>query len=105
MTLTEQVTIGYGSVQPPAIHSLSGRQFMRTDVLGGSAVDVRSLGVRNGFTELAFTVPGSNNGSSSNTWYRIWIDRHYRLRRELLVGQEGRILRTFRYSRQAVAGG
>jgi putative copper export protein len=95
LTLTERVTSGPGSRTPPATYSLTGRQFMQTEVFGGGAVDVRSLGVRNGLTEFAFAVPGSN------IWYRIWVDRRYRLRRELILDPGHRIFRTFRYGRSA----
>ncbi len=93
LTLTEQVTSGPGSSTPPAAYSLSGRQFMQTEVFGGGAVDVNSLGTRNGLTEFVFAVPGSN------IWYRIWVDRRYRLRRELILDPGHRILRSFRYRR------
>ncbi len=93
LTLTEQVTSGPGSSTPPAAYSLSGRQFMQTEVFGGGAVDVHSLGTRNGLTEFVFAVPGSN------IWYRIWVDRRYRLRRELILDPGHRILRSFRYGR------
>ena len=95
LTLTEQVSSGFGSKTAPAAYSLSGRQFMQSEVFGGGAVDVRSLGRRNGLSELAFAFPGSN------IWYRIWVDRRYRLRRELIIDPGHRIYRTFRYGGRA----
>jgi copper transport protein len=94
LSLTEQVTSGPGSRTPQAAYSLSGRQFMQTEVFGGGAVDVHSLGTRNGSTQFVFAVPGSN------IWYRIWVDRRYRLRRELIIDPGHRIFRTFRYGRR-----
>jgi copper transport protein len=92
LTLIEQVTSGFGSKgTAPSAYSLSGRQFMQSEVFGGGAVDVRPLGTRNGLSEFAFAIPGSN------IWYRIWIDRRQRLRRELIVDPGHRIYRTFRY--------
>jgi len=92
LTFTEWVTIAYGAPQPGVTRSLSGQRFVQIDNLGAPGVDVRSLGVRDRLREFAFiyTLGGSK------IWYRIWIDRSYRLRRELIVGEQGRILRTFR---------
>jgi len=92
LTFTERVTIPFGRQGPPVNHSLSGARFNEIDPLGAPGVDVRSLGARNGLQELAFiyTLGGSN------IWYRIWVDRSYRLRRELIVGEQGRIYRAFR---------
>ncbi len=91
LTLTEQVTSGPGSRTPATAYSLRGRQFMQTEIFGGGAVDVRSLGRQSGLSEFAFAFPGSN------IWYRIWVDRRYRLRRELILSPGHRIFRTFRY--------
>jgi copper transport protein len=91
LTFTERVTLPFGNPQTPVTHSLSGPRFNEIDPLGAPGVDVRSLGARNGLREFAFiyTLGGSN------IWYRIWVDRRYRLRRELIVGEQGRIYRTF----------
>jgi len=91
ITYTEELTIAYGRPGPPSTHTMSGRQFARTD-LGGGAQNVRSLGTHDGLTEYAFTYPYPG----APIWYRIWVDRRYRLRRELLVAVQGRIYRTFR---------
>lgn len=91
LTFTEQATIAYGKPQPPTTHSLTGQQFTQIDPLGTAGVDLRSLGARNGLREFAF----SYVLAGSSIWYRIWIDRSYRLRRELIVGEQGRIFRTF----------
>ena len=56
ITFTEQLAIAYGKPKPPTTQSVSGRQFVQTD-LGGGAQDVRSLGTRNGLTEFAFIYP------------------------------------------------
>jgi len=97
LALTEAVTSGPGSGTPAATYGLSGRQFMQTEVFAGGAVDVRPLGWRGGLTEVAFAFPGSS------IWYRIWIDRRYRLRRELILDPGHRIARTFSYGAHARA--
>jgi copper transport protein len=95
LTFTERVTIAYGSPQPPTIQSMSGHRFMQLDPLGAGGEDVRPLSTQSGLREFAFiyTLGGSN------IWYRIWVDRSYRLRRELIVGEQGRLFRTFRVRR------
>lgn len=99
LQLTEAVTSGIGSGAPLASYSLSGRQFMQTEVFGGGAVDVRPLGRRGRLTEVAFAIPGSS------IWYRIWIDHRYRLQRELILDPGHRIYRTFNYNPGARARG
>jgi copper transport protein len=91
LTFTERVTIAYGSPQPPTTQSLNGQRYMQIDPFGAGGEDVHSLGTRSGLSEFAFvyTLGGSN------IWYRIWVDRRYRLRQELIVGEQGRIVRTF----------
>jgi len=74
------VTLPYGTAQPPTTRSLSGPRFLAIDPLGAPGVDVRKLGSRHGLTEYAFVYPLGG----SVIWYRIWIDRSYRLRRELM---------------------
>lgn len=101
LTLTEQLTLGYSSAQPPTTRMLSGAQFMRTDAFDSGVVDVRSLGPEGGLRGFAFVVSGSNAIQNSDLWYRIWVDRRYRLRRELIVAAQGGILRTFRYAQSA----
>ncbi len=100
-TLTEQLTVAYGRAQPPTTRTVSGAEFMRTEAMDSGAVDVRSLGAEDGLRGFAFVVSGSNAIQNSDIWYRIWIDRRYRLRRELIVAEQGRIVRTFRYARPA----
>jgi len=95
LTLEESVTSGFGRGGKPSRFRLSGLAFMKTELFGGGAVDVRSLGRRNRVSEFAFALPGSN------TWYRIWVDRRYRLRRELILDPGHRIERSFRYGRRA----
>lgn len=90
ITYTEELAVAYAAPRPPSTDTVSGRQFIRAD-LGPGAQDVRSLGTRNGLTEYAFTYPFPG----APIWYRIWIDRGYRLRRELIVAEQGRIDRTF----------
>jgi hypothetical protein len=97
LALTETVSSGPGSGTPAATYGLSGRQFMQTEVFAGGAVDVRPLRHRGGLTEVAFAFPGSQ------IWYRVWIDRHYRLHRELILDPGHRIARTFNYGRRAGA--
>jgi len=97
LTLTEAVSSGPGSSTPPTAYTVSGRQFMQTELFGGGGVDVRPLAQRGGLTELTFALPGSN------VWYRIWIDRAHRLRRELIIDPGHRIVRTFNYGSKARA--
>lgn len=97
LAVTERVTSGPGSGAPAATYGLSGRQFMQTEVFGGGAVDVRPLGHSGGLSEVAFAFPGSQ------IWYRVWIDRQYRLQRELILDPGHRIARTFNYSARARA--
>src|SRR5439155_11857705 len=89
--LREAITSGPSSATAPTAYTMSGRQFMQTEVFGGGGVDVLRLSRRGGLTEVAFAIP------ASNIWYRIWIDRRYRLRRELIVDPGHRIVRTFSY--------
>jgi copper transport protein len=91
--VTESVVSGPGSGAPASGYRLSGRQFVQSEGFAG-AVDVRVLGRAGGLTELAFELPGSQ------MWYRMWIDRHYRLRREQILEPGHLIRRTFSYSRQ-----
>lgn len=89
LRVTEAVTSGPGSGTPTAGYQLTGRQFMQTEEFGGGGVDVRVLGREGGLTELAFALPGSQ------IWYRMWIDRRYRLRREQILDPGHLIRRTF----------
>ena len=98
LAVTERVTSGPGGGAPAATYGLSGRQFMQTEVFGAGAVDVRPLAHGGGLTEVAFAFPGSQ------IWYRVWIDRQYRLQRELILDPGHRIARTFNYSARARAG-
>jgi len=95
LTLTEQVRSGPASSTRPSGYTLTGKQFMQTEVFGGGGVDVRQLSHEGGLRELAFAVPGSS------IWYRMWIDGQDRLRRELILDPGHRIYRTFSYSASA----
>jgi copper transport protein len=97
LQVTEAVTSGPGSGTPAGTYQLSGRQFMETEEFGGGGVDVRVLGREDGLTELAFALPGSS------IWYRMWIDRRYRLRREQILDPGHLIRRTFSYNGRAAA--
>jgi copper transport protein len=97
LAVTETVTSGPAGGAPAATYALSGRQFMQTEVFAGGAVDVRPLGHSGGLTEVAFAFPGSQ------IWYRVWIDRQYRLHRELILDPGHRIARTFDYGPRARA--
>jgi len=91
LSLTEQVSSGPGARAAPAAYTLSGKQFMQSEVFGGGGSDVREIARAHGLRELTFVVPGSN------IWYRLWIDSHNRLQRELIVDPGHRITRTFSY--------
>ena len=91
LRVTEAVTSGPGSTAPPGTYLLSGRQFMQTEEFAGGGVDVRVLRRAGGLTELSFALP------ASQIWYRMWIDRRYRLRREQILDPGHLIRRTFSY--------
>ncbi len=91
LTLNEAVTSGPGSAGRPTGYRLSGRAFIKTEVFAGGAVDVRPIGQNGGLTEIAFALPGSN------IWYRVWVDRLFRVRRELILSPGHLIRRTFSY--------
>ncbi|MHB8650381.1 MAG: copper resistance CopC family protein [Gaiellaceae bacterium] len=91
LSLTEQVSSGPGAHTAPSSYTLSGKQFMQSEVFGGGGVDVRTVARVGGLRELAFAVPGSD------IWYRLWIDSQNRLRRELIVDPGHRITRSFSY--------
>jgi copper transport protein len=93
LRLEETVTSGFGRGGGSSRFTLSGPAFMKTELFGGGAVDVRRLASRNGLSDFTFALP------ASSAWYRIWVDRRYRLRRELIVDPGHRIERSFRYSR------
>lgn len=92
LTLNEAVTSGPGSGGRPTAYRLSGRAFMKTELYRGGAADIRQVNRDHGVTQLAFALPGSN------IWYRIWFDRRYRLRREMILSPGHLIQRRFRYS-------
>lgn len=91
LVVTERVSSGPNYNASPAAYTMSGRAFLATEVFGSGAVDVRALQKRAGLTEVAFASPGSN------IWYRLWIDRSDRIRRELIADPGHRISRTFTY--------
>lgn len=91
LLLMEAVTSGPGSSARPAGYRLSGKRLLATELYRGGAVDVRVLGREKGLTELAFALPGSG------IWYRMWIDKGYRVRRETIVSPGHLIRRTFEY--------
>lgn len=97
LVLREGVTSDSGDSPRPVPYSLSGGAFMKTELYGGGAVDVRMLGREGGLTELAFALP------ASDIWYRIWIDRSYRVRRERIISRGHLILRSFGYPPRARA--
>ncbi len=90
-TFTQTTTLPYGSPEPPTIRSLSGARFLEIDSLGAPATDVRFLGAQNGLREFAYIY----TRGGSDIWYRIWVDRTDRVRREIIVAEQGRISRTF----------
>ncbi len=85
-----------GILSTATTHSVSGRQFMASELLGGPATETRQLGRRGSLTEIALSFPYVG----SYIWYRIWVDGRYRLRRELIVAGDGRLSRTFSYGRR-----
>lgn len=94
LELTETVRSGPSSAAQPARYTLTGKAFMATELYGSGAVDVRPISNADGLTVLTFALPGSN------IWYRIWIDRSNRLRREVIVSPGHLIKRAFAYSRR-----
>lgn len=97
LMLNEAVTSGFGSGGRPTAYRLSGRAFIKTELYGSGAVDIREIGRERGLTQLAFAFPGSN------IWYRVWFDGHYRLRREMILSPGHLIQRSFRYGTTATA--
>jgi hypothetical protein len=95
VVLTEAVTSGYRSGGRPTTYRLTGKSFVATELFRSGAVDVRNLGRQRGLTELAFALPGST------IWYRIWVDDHERIRREIIVSTGHLIHRSFRYGATA----
>lgn len=91
LQLTETVTSGPGSGTQPTGFTLSGRAFLATELFGSGAVDVVPIAQIGGLTELSFALP------SSNIWYRLWIDRRYRIRREQILSPGHLIRRSFSY--------
>jgi copper transport protein len=91
LRLTEQVVSGPRSSTSPSGYTLTGKQFMQSEVFGGGGVDVRQIAQHDGVREVSFAVPGSS------IWYRMWIDGKNRLTRELILDPGHRIYRTFRY--------
>lgn len=98
LRVTEAVTSGPGEAAPAGTYALSGRQFVQLDAFAAGGVDVRVLGRERGLTELAFELP------SSEIWYRMWIDRRDRLRREQILDPGHLIRRSFAYSSRAGDG-
>jgi copper transport protein len=97
LSLTEQVSSGPGAHAAPAAYTLSGKQFMESEVFGGGGVDVREIARTGRLRQIAFAVPGSN------IWYRFWIDAQNRLKHELIVTPGHRIVRTFSYHASGAA--
>ena len=95
LALYEAVTSGPGNSGRPTRYTLTGPQFMKTELYRSGAVDVRVVGRQPGLTQLAFALPGSK------IWYRIWFDARYRLRREMIVSPGHLIRRSFRYGAEA----
>lgn len=93
--LIEDVTSGTAKAPPPRRFRLSGREFLKADAFARGAVDVRPLRVTEGLTEISFTLPGSD------FWYRMWVDRRLRLRREIIAEMGHRISRTLSYPASA----
>jgi copper transport protein len=91
-TLIERVSSGPRARAAPRGYTLSGKQFMQSEVFGGGGVDVREIARVGGLRELTFVVPGSK------IWYRFWIDPRNRLKRELIIDPGHRIARTFSYN-------
>jgi hypothetical protein len=88
--LTEQVTSGPGATARSGTYRASGKSFMASEPFAAGAVDVRPLDRRPPYRRLAFVLPGSD------IYYRIEIDRRYRLRRETIVSPGHLVRRTFR---------
>ena len=100
LSLVERVSSGPSSAAAPASYTLTGKEFLATEVFKGGAVDVRLLDRRAGLRELSFALP------ASSVWYRLWVDQRDRIRRELILTPGHRIARTLTYPRgQTVPGG
>jgi copper transport protein len=97
LVVNEQVTSGPGASTAATGYSFSGPAFMKTELFGQGALDVRLLRQQAGLRELAFALP------ASKIWYRMWIDRRNRLQKETILSPGHRIRRTFKYGAAAAA--
>lgn len=92
LVLTEQTFSGPGATGPRNTARLTGAEFMALEPYTASgADDVRRLPGGSKLTELTLYLPGSY------IWYRLWIDREYRLQRAVIVSPGHRIERSFFY--------
>jgi copper transport protein len=91
LDLVERVSSGASSVASPTPYRLSGRDYLATEPFGRGAADVREVAREGELTVLAFALPGSS------IWYRLWLDRSLRVRRELIVDPGHLIQRSFSY--------
>ncbi|MGH7362520.1 MAG: copper resistance CopC/CopD family protein [Candidatus Methylomirabilales bacterium] len=92
LVLTEQTFSGPGATGPRNTVRLSGAEFMALEPYTASgANDVRRLPGGSRLTELTLYLPGSY------IWYRLWIDREYRLQRAVIVSPGHQIERSFFY--------
>ena len=97
LQLTERVTSGPGSGTQTG-YRLTGKALLASELYLSGAADVRPIGARRGLTELAFALP------ASNVWYRMTIDRSYRILAETIVSSGHLIQRRFTYAPSAASG-
>lgn len=92
LVLIEQTFSGPGATGPRNTARLTGAEFMALEPYTASgANEVRRLRGGSKLTELTLYLPGSY------IWYRLWIDRQYRLVRAVIVSPGHRIERSFFY--------
>lgn len=92
LVLVEQTSSGPGATGPRNTARLTGAEFLALEPYTASgANDVRRLPGDAPLTELTLYLPGSY------IWYRLWIDREFRVQRALIVSPGHRIERIFFY--------
>jgi copper transport protein len=92
LVLVEQTFSGPGATGPRNTAPLSGAEFMALEpYTERGANDVRRLPLDSNLTQVTLYLPGSY------IWYRLWIDREYRIQRAVIVSPGHRIERSFFY--------
>ena len=89
--VTEQLTARSRRVGAPTTYRLTGPGFLAGEAFSTGAPRVQVAGHERDLTELTLTA------GTANAFYRLWVDREFRLRREEVVTGGLLARRTFRY--------